>query len=145
MNKSILIASDHGGYKLKESIKKLMKDNNFKDLGTNSDKSVDYPDFAKIIVNEIIKDDSKRGVLICGSGIGMSISANRYKGIRAGLCFTPEMAKLSRRHNDANILVLPGRFMDVNTAKLCIDNFLNTTFEGDRHINRINKIDKDKK
>ena len=86
--------------------------------------------------------ESKKGVLICGSGIGMSITANRYKGIRAGLCFTPEMAELSRRHNDTNILVLPGRFMDVNTAKLCIDNFLKIDFEGDRHKTRIEKIDK---
>ena len=113
----------------------------FKDLGTNSSESVDYPDFAKAVVHEIINDPSKKGILICGSGIGMSISANRYKGIRASLCYTPDMAELSRKHNDANILVLPGRFMDVNIAKLCIDNFLNTKFEGERHKNRIEKID----
>jgi len=142
MSKILLIASDHAGYGLKQSLISLMENIFFEDLGTDSDKSVDYPDFAKKVVNIVKKDPLKKGVLICGSGIGMSITANRYKGIRAGLCFTPEMAELSRRHNDTNILVLPGRFMDVNTAKLCIDNFLKIDFEGDRHKTRIEKIDK---
>tara|TARA_Y100000590_G_scaffold306235_1_gene345490 strand:- start:8359 stop:8787 length:429 start_codon:yes stop_codon:yes gene_type:complete len=141
MNDTLIIASDHAGYDLKKLILKLMGRGLFKDLGTNSSESVDYPDFAKAVVHEIINDPSKKGILICGSGIGMSISANRYKGIRASLCYTPDMAELSRKHNDANILVLPGRFMDVNIAKLCIDNFLNTKFEGERHKNRIEKID----
>ena len=83
----------------------------------------------------------KKGILICGSGLGMSISANRYEGIRAALCSNSDMAILARKHNNANILVLPGRFIDVNTAKLCIDNFLNTNFEGGRHSRRIKKID----
>ena len=138
----IVIASDHAGYELKKSLIGSVNDTIFEDLGTNSNKSVDYPDFAKKVVNELKKDSSKKGVLICGSGIGMSISANRFKGIRACLCFTPEMVKLTRKHNDANILILPGRFMDVNIAILCIDKFLNTNFEGDRHIRRIEKIDK---
>ena len=142
MSKILLIASDHAGYGLKQSLISLMENIFFEDLGTDSDKNVDYPDFAKKVVNIVKKDPLKKGVLICGSGIGMSITANRYKGIRAGLCFTPEMAELSRRHNDTNILVLPGRFMDVNTAKLCIDNFLKIDFEGDRHKTRIEKIDK---
>ena len=141
MNDTLIIASDHAGYDLKKLILELMGRGLFKDLGTNSSESVDYPDFAKAVVHEIINDPSKKGILICGSGIGMSISANRYKGIRASLCYTPDMAELSRKHNDANILVLPGRFMDVNIAKLCIDNFLNTKFEGERHKNRIEKID----
>ena len=141
MRKNLLIASDHAGYRLKQSLVSLMDDIFFEDLGTDSDKSVDYPDFAKKLVDMIKNNSSKKGVLICGTGIGMSISANRYKGIRAGLCYNPKMAELSRRHNDANILVLPGRFIDVNTAKLCIDNFLNTKFEGERHKNRIEKID----
>ena len=140
MNDTLIIASDHAGYDLKKLILELMGRGLFKDLGTNSSESVDYPDFAKAVVHEIINDPSKKGILICGSGIGMSISANRYKGIRASLCYTPDMAELSRKHNDANILVLPGRFMDVNIAKLCIDNFLNTKFEGERHLRRINKI-----
>ena len=142
MRKNLLIASDHAGYRLKQSLVSLMEDIFFEDLGTDSDKSVDYPDFAKKLVDIVKNDSSKKGVLICGSGIGMSISANRYKGIRAGLCYNPKMAELSRRHNDANILVLPGRFIDVNTAKLCIDNFLKIDFEGDRHKIRIEKIDK---
>ena len=142
MRKNLLIASDHAGYRLKQSLVSLMDDIFFEDLGTDSDKSVDYPDFAKKLVDIVKNDSSKKGVLICGSGIGMSISANRYKGIRAGLCYNPKMAELSRRHNDANILVLPGRFIDVNTAKLCIDNFLKIDFEGDRHKIRIEKIDK---
>ena len=142
MNDTLIIASDHAGYDLKKLILELMGRGLFKDLGTNSSESVDYPDFAKAVVQEIINDPSKKGILICGSGIGMSISANRYKGIRASLCYTPDMAELSRKHNDANILVLPGRFMDVNIAKLCIDNFLNTKFEGERHKKRIEKIDK---
>ena len=142
MRKNLLIASDHAGYRLKQSLVSLMDDIFFEDLGTDSDKSVDYPDFAKKLVDIVKNDTSKKGVLICGSGIGMSISANRYKGIRAGLCYNPKMAELSRRHNDSNILVLPGRFIDVNTAKLCIDNFLKIDFEGDRHKIRIEKIDK---
>tara|TARA_Y100000590_G_C15127403_1_gene791090 strand:+ start:74 stop:502 length:429 start_codon:yes stop_codon:yes gene_type:complete len=142
MNKNLLIASDHAGYELKKSIISTMDNIFFEDLGTDSIKSVDYPDYAKLVVDIIKQDKTKRGVLICGSGIGMSITANRHNGIRAGLCFTPEMAKLSRQHNDANILVLPGRFIDVNIAKLCIDNFLNTNFEKDRHVKRIEKIDK---
>ena len=142
MNKKILIASDHAGFDLKQKLIEQMPKIIFEDLGTNSNKSVDYPDFAKKVVNEMKKNDSKKGILICGSGVGMSISANRYKSIRACLCYSPEMVKLSRKHNDANILVLPGRFMDVKVAKLCIDNFINTEFEGERHIERIKKIDK---
>ena len=141
MKKTLLIASDHAGYDLKESLITLMGKDFFEDLGTSSKESVDYPDFAKKLVNKILKDNSKKGILICGSGIGMSISANRHQGIRAGLCFNSEMARLARLHNDANILVLPGRFIDVKLAKLCIDKFLNTSFEGDRHIKRIKKID----
>ena len=138
---ALLIASDHAGYRLKKSIISLMGSDLFDDMGTNSDKSVDYPDFASKVVNQIKDDLNRKGILICGSGVGMSISANRHNGIRAGLCFNSEMARLARLHNDANILVLPGRFMDVNTAKLCIDKFLNTNFEGERHKRRIEKID----
>ena len=126
MKKSIVIASDHAGYKLKSSLIKHISNKSFIDLGTNSEKKVDYPDYAKKLVKQIKDKRYIKGILICGSGIGMSIAANRFKGIRASLCFTPEMAKLSRKHNDANILVLPGRFIDVKTAKLCIDKFINT-------------------
>ena len=141
--KTILIASDHAGFDLKKSIKLAYEGNiNFIDAGTDSDTTVDYPDFANKLTNKIKKDNCNIGILICGSGIGMSIAANRKKGIRAGLCYNPEMAELMRKHNNANILVLPGRFMDVKEAKLCIDKFLNTNFEGDRHIERLKKIDR---
>tara|TARA_B110000014_G_scaffold233836_1_gene197382 strand:+ start:719 stop:1147 length:429 start_codon:yes stop_codon:yes gene_type:complete len=142
MTRKLLIAADHAGYDLKESLKVFLGHHFFEDLGTNSNASVDYPDYAKLIVKKIEQEPSNKGILICGSGIGMSISANRHRGIRAGLCYNPEMAKLSKQHNDVNILVLPGRFMDVKIAKLCIDNFLNTKFEGERHKKRIEKIDK---
>tara|TARA_B100001123_G_scaffold394306_1_gene474980 strand:- start:359 stop:787 length:429 start_codon:yes stop_codon:yes gene_type:complete len=142
MKKSIVIASDHAGYKLKSSLIKHIRNKSFIDLGTNSEKKVDYPDYAKKLVKQIKDKRHVKGILICGSGIGMSIAANRFKGIRASLCFTPEMAKLSRKHNDANILVLPGRFIDVKTAKLCIDKFINTNFDGNRHLKRIKKIDR---
>ena len=142
MKKSIVIASDHAGYKLKSSLIKHIRNKSFIDLGTNSEKKVDYPDYAKKLVKQIKDKRYIKGILICGSGIGMSIVANRFKGIRASLCFTPEMAKLSRKHNDANILVLPGRFIDVKTAKLCIDKFINTNFDGNRHLKRIKKIDR---
>ena len=145
MSEILLIASDHAGYELKQSLINLMGKNFFKDLGTNSENNVDYPDYSIKVVDEILNNPKKKGILICGSGIGMSISANRYKGIRASLCHTPEMTKLSREHNDANILVLPGRFIDVKVAKLCIDSFLNTKFSGERHKRhkrRIEKIDK---
>ena len=139
---SIVIASDHAGYKLKSSLIKHIRNKCFIDLGTNSEKKVDYPDYAKKLVKQIKDKRYIKGILICGSGIGMSIVANRFKGIRASLCITPEMAKLSRKHNDANILVLPGRFIDVKTAKLCIDKFINTNFDGNRHLKRIKKIDR---
>ena len=142
MNKQILIASDHAGYKLKNSLINLIGKKIFIDLGTNSKNSVDYPDFSIKVVERILSDPLQKGILICGSGIGMSISANRHKGIRAGVCYTPEMAELTRKHNNINILVLPGRFMDAKIAKLCIDNFLKTPFEGKRHKRRIDKIDK---
>ena len=141
MNKNLLIASDHAGYDLKKALIDNMDENLFEDLGTNSNESVDYPDYAIKVINIIKKNPYKKGILICGSGIGMSITANRHIGIRAALCFNPEMAELTRKHNDANILVLPGRFMDINTAKSCIDNFINTDFDGNRHVNRLKKID----
>ena len=112
MINTLIIASDHAGYDLKKSIIELMGSNLFTDLGTNSKENVDYPDFAKVVVEEIINNPLKRGILICGSGIGMSISANRYKGIRASLCYSPDMAELSRKHNDANIMVINHTMME---------------------------------
>ena len=110
------------------------------DLGTNSKESVDYPDFAHKLTNEILNNKESSGILICGSGVGMSISANRNPKIRAGLVHTAELAKLIRQHNDANVLVLPGRFIDIQEAIKCVENFLNTEFESGRHKQRIDKI-----
>ena len=139
MNETIFIASDHAGFDLKKQITNSMKAS-FVDLGADSEDSVDYPDYAKILVSKINSTENSKGILICGSGIGMSISANRDNNIRAGLAFEPEIAKLMREHNDANVLVLPGKYMDIQKALICIKNFLTTNFEGGRHQNRINKL-----
>ena len=137
--KKIFIASDHAGYDLKQNLlnqfPKILTN-----LGTNSDQSVDYPDFAHILVNEVKSTPNNLGILICGSGVGMSIVANRDSSIRAGLVHNAEIAKLIRQHNDANVLVLPGRFIDVQEAIKCVENFLNTEFESGRHKKRIDKI-----
>tara|TARA_B100000029_G_scaffold231161_1_gene228632 strand:+ start:207 stop:629 length:423 start_codon:yes stop_codon:yes gene_type:complete len=140
MKEAIFIASDHAGFDLKQDLI-LAKSYNFLDLGTFNNESVDYPDYAKDLVSKVNSNPNSKGILICGSGVGMAIAANRNKKIRAGLAFNPEIAKLIRSHNDANVLVLPGRFMNIQDALKCIDNFLNTNFEGGRHQNRILKID----
>ncbi|MBH71667.1 MAG: Ribose-5-phosphate isomerase B [Alphaproteobacteria bacterium MarineAlpha6_Bin6] len=142
-NKNITIASDHAGYDLKNYLVKEIINMGFKviDLGTNSNDSVDYPDFAKMAVKNILEKKSDVAVLICGSGIGMSMTANRFKGIRAALCRDVNDAKLARQHNNANILTLPGRQIDVDEAKNCFKIFINTSFEGGRHKKRVEKID----
>ena len=142
-NKNITIASDHAGYDLKNYLVKEIINMGFKviDLGTNSNDSVDYPDFAKMAVKNILEKKSDVAVLICGSGIGMSMTANRFKGIRAALCRDVNDAMLARQHNNANILTLPGRQIDVDEAKNCFKIFINTSFEGGRHKKRVEKID----
>ena len=139
MNETIFIASDHAGFDLKKQILNSIKANLI-DLGVDSKNSVDYPDYAKKLVSRINSTKNSKGILICGSGVGMSIAANRDKNIRAGLAFKYEIAKLIREHNDANVLILPGRFMDIQDALKCIRIFLTTNFEGKRHQNRINKL-----
>ena len=139
MNEIIFIASDHAGFDLKKQITNSLK-GIFVDLGADSENSVDYPDYAKMLVSKINSTENSKGILICGSGIGMSISANRDNNIRAGLAFEPEIAKLMREHNDANVLVLPGKYMNIQKALICINKFLTTNFEGGRHQNRINKL-----
>jgi len=139
MSATIFIASDHAGFDLKKQILNTIKANLI-DLGVDSDNSVDYPDYANILVSKINSTKNSKGILICGSGIGMSIAANRDKNIRAGLAFEPSIAKLMREHNDANVLVLPGRFMDIQDILKCIENFLTTNFMGGRHQNRIDKL-----
>ena len=139
--KKIILASDHAGFILKEQLKKsLSKKYNIIDLGCDSDKSVHYPDYAKKLCDKIENND--KGILICGTGNGMLITANRNDYIRAGLAYNVEIAKLIRQHNDANILVLPGRFIDVQEALKCVDIFLTTKFEFGRHKIRIDKIGK---
>ena len=141
MKKKIYIASDHAGFNLKEEILKKSNEDCI-DLGTNNSDSVDYPEYAHKIVEKIKFDKDSLGILICGSGIGMAIAANRDGFIRAGLAFNSEVAKLMRMHNNANIMVLPGRFIDVQEALKCVDNFIGTDFEGGRHQSRINKLNK---
>jgi ribose 5-phosphate isomerase B len=138
----IAIASDHAGFELKEKIKELLKELGYvyKDFGTYSDEHVDYPDYALKVAESIAKKEYDRGILICGSGIGMCMTANKVPGIRAALCHNVEMAKLSREHNDANVLTFGARMIDENTAKDIVKVWLKTEFLGDRHLRRINKI-----
>ena len=138
MNKKIFIASDHAGYEMKTKLKDNFS--SFIDLGTNSIDSVDYPDFAHKLPNEVLNNDKSLGILICGTGVGMSIAANRSKGIRAGLVNSVEVARLIRQHNDANVLVIPGRFMEAEEAINCVKMFIETQFEAGRHKQRIEKI-----
>lgn len=139
----LYIANDHGGYDLKTRIIAYLDKIGIEyvDLGTNSAESVDFPVFCNKLVNEVIKDDNNRGILICGSGIGMSICANRNKGIRAALCTDVNMSKLCRQHNNANVLVLPGRYMNITKAKKVVDAFLNTEFLGGKYKTRMDMID----
>ena len=137
-NKTIYIASDHAGFKLKSQLLKIFP--KMADLGTKSNESVDYPDFAHKLTRSVLRNKNNVGVLICGTGVGMSIAANRKKGIRAGLVSNIETARLIRQHNDANVLVLPGRFINTIEAKKCVQTFLSTKFESGRHKKRINKI-----
>ncbi|MCR4556144.1 MAG: ribose 5-phosphate isomerase B [Alphaproteobacteria bacterium] len=132
---SIFIASDHAGFELKEYLQTQF---NLLDLGTHSAESCDYPVFAKKLVGHLKEGD--KGILICGTGIGMSIAANRFKNVRAALCFNEEMAKLTRQHNDANVLVLGARIVSPEIAKNCVEKFLSTDFEGGRHQRRLDLI-----
>jgi len=140
--KTIIIASDHAGFNLKKAIiKKYIKKLNFKDLGTNSSiKSVNYPDYAHKVCLKVVKNKMNIGVLICGSGMGMAMAANKHKNIRAALCYSVKNAKLSRLHNDANVITLGSRFTNNKTAFNCLNAFLSTKFEGGRHKKRVKKI-----
>ena len=140
--KTIIIASDHAGFNLKKAIiKKYIKKLNFKDLGTNSSiKSVNYPDYAHKVCLMVVKNKFNIGVLICGSGIGMAMAANKHKNIRAALCYSVKNAKLSRLHNDANVITLGSRLTNKKTAFNCLNAFLTTKFEGGRHKKRVIKI-----
>ena len=140
--KKIFISSDHAGFKLKEAIKKylLSKKLPFQDLGPNNNNRVDYPDFAHKVAKKVKISKNNVGILVCGSGMGMNIAANRHKNIRAAQCFNLKSTKLSRLHNDANIITLGSRLLTKKNALSCIGVFLNTKFEGGRHSKRIRKI-----
>ena len=137
----ILIASDHAGFELKEKLKKyFVNDYQFHDFGTHSVDSVDYPDFAHNLSQKISDNKDSFGLLICGSGIGMSMVANRYSSVRAALCLNEKMAKLSREHNDANVLVLGSRLISCEEAIKCFIMFFKSKFEGNRHQARLDKF-----
>ena len=140
--KKIFISSDHAGYDLKEQIKKKFSNQlKFQDLGTNSsEKSVNYPDYAHKLCKKVSKNSSNMGILVCGSGMGMSMAANRHKKIRAAVCYSLKSTQLSRLHNNANVITLGSRLTNKNTAFKCIKVFINTKFEGGRHKKRIKKI-----
>ena len=142
IQKTLVLASDHAGYDLKENIKTYLENNNFniKDLGPFNEDSVDYPDYGNMLAKFILENKNSIGIAICGSGIGISIALNRMLGIRAALCSNEEIAKLSRNHNDANVLVLAGRFMNLKKSSSIIDVFLKESFEGGRHERRVNKL-----
>ena len=140
--KKIFISSDHAGYNLKELIKnKFKKRYKFQDLGTdNSRNSVNYPDYAHKLCRKVSSNSKNMGILVCGSGIGMSMAANRHRKIRAAVCYSVKNTKLSRLHNNANIITLGSRLTKKNIAFKCIEIFMNTKFEGGRHKKRVKKI-----
>jgi ribose 5-phosphate isomerase B len=140
--KKIFISSDHAGYRLKELIKNLLDKQKlaYHDLGPKNDNRVDYPDYAHKVAKKVKINKNHVGILICGSGMGMNITANRHKNIRAAQCFNLKSTKLSRLHNDANIITLGARLLSKNIALKCVSIFLSTKFEGGRHSKRIKKI-----
>jgi ribose 5-phosphate isomerase B len=140
--KIIAIGADHAGFKLKEQLKHHLDKQGIKvyDKGCYSEESIDYPDFGHPVADMVEQNNDVVGILICGSGNGINMTANKHQGIRSALCWTPEIASLARQHNDANILALPARFISTELAMEMVDVFLNTTFEGGRHAHRTAKI-----
>lgn len=142
--KKIAVGADHAGCPLKNILKAYLEEKGYEvlDFGTNdATQSVDYPDKAQAVAQALETDQASLGVLVCGSGIGMSIAVNRYPFIRGALVYNEELAKLSRQHNNSNVLILGGRFIDEETAKKCLDVFLSTEFEGGRHLRRVEKLE----
>jgi len=140
--KKIVLASDHAGFKLKEEIKKYLikKRKKIVDIGTKNTHSVDYPDYAHLLSNKMKKDKNQFGILICGSGTGMSMAANKHKNIRAALCYDTKSTKLSRSHNNANVMTIGSRLIKKKVALKCVNTFLKTNFDGGRHTRRVKKI-----
>ncbi len=143
MNLRIAIACDHGGFELKVALVRFLNNNGYEvvDLGTDSSDPVDYPDEAKEVVEEILSGKSEFGILVCGTGIGVSLAANKYKNIRAALCMNSYMARMAREHNNANVLCLGGRVIGSALAEDIVTTFLSSEFQGGRHSRRINKLE----
>jgi ribose 5-phosphate isomerase B len=143
MSKKIAIGADHAGFELKEKLVSYLKSKGIQvlDKGTFSEERADYPDYGHAVAKSVVGHEAEMGILMCGSGNGISMSANKHEGIRAALCWNEEIARLARQHNDANILVLPARFITVAEAQKCVDSFLSEKFEGGRHQSRVDKID----
>jgi ribose 5-phosphate isomerase B len=141
---TILIASDHAGFELKEALEAQLRELGYEvdDLGPPSDASVDYADYAHPLAQRISEGAAARGILMCGTGLGMSYTANRYPHVRAAVAWTPEIAALAREHNDANVLVLPARFVDEAQGKAIVQMWLDTPFAGGRHARRVEKIER---
>jgi ribose 5-phosphate isomerase B len=144
VKEKILIASDHAGYQLKEQLEQALDERGFEvqDLGTDSADSTDYADYAHPLAERVSSGEVSRGVLLCGTGLGMSYAANRHAGVRAAVAWNPEVAKLARLHNDSNVLVLPARFLTPEQGIAILDAWLETPFEGGRHARRVDKIDR---
>lgn len=142
---TIPIASDHAGFELKAKVTAQLEQMGYavQDLGANSETPSDYPDYAHPLAEEVSTGKAKRGILLCGSGVGVDIVANRYPHVRAALSWMPEIAELSRRHNDSNVLVIPARFVSDEEANEIVAKWMTTEFEGGRHARRVNKIDDD--
>src|SRR5262245_48703152 len=142
MSSPILMASDHAGFELKEHLKSVLTKMGvpFKDLGTHSADSVDYPDYAKPVAEAVSEGKAERGILVCGSGQGMAMAANRYPGVRAALAVNEEMARLAREHNNSNVLTMGGRMVDAQNAERILKTWLDTPFAGGRHVPRVAKI-----
>lgn len=136
------LGSDHGGFALKEEVKKHLENKGIEvvDYGTYSTESVDYPDFGEKVAREVVAGNVDRGIVVCGTGIGISIAANKVKGARCALCSDTYSARMSREHNDANLLGLGGRVLGVDLAKEIVDSYISGEFQGDRHERRVNKI-----
>ena len=141
---NILVSNDHAGVELKNAVKELLENKGYvvENLGDNSGESVDYPDIIHPLAKEISQNREKKGIIMCGTGNGVSMVANKYEGVRAGLCWSKEIAALIRKHNDANVLSLPARFLSIKEALEIVEVFLETDFEGGRHERRVDKIDK---
>jgi ribose 5-phosphate isomerase B len=144
---NISIGSDHAGYELKLKLKEYLQNINrqfdrimINDRGTYSNESCNYADYAHLVASDVVNKKSKFGILICGSGNGINMTANKWNDIRAALCWKSEIAEMARLHNDSNILTLPGRYISVEEAIECVNIFINTQFEGGRHKNRVNSI-----